>query len=55
MPRNTNHHLWNDPVLQIEWPRHAAAILSAKDFAGQTMKHAATYEQHQTDTQAAIR
>jgi dTDP-4-dehydrorhamnose 3,5-epimerase len=59
-PQHERTILWNDPGLQIEWPRHTTAILSAKDLAGQTMEHAAVYEQltqpeHQTNTEAAIR
>src|ERR1700677_3681024 len=59
-PQHERTIVWNDPALQIEWPRQTGAILSAKDLAGQTLEHAAVYEElaqreHQTDTQAAIR
>lgn len=59
-PQHERTIVWNDPVLQIEWPRHTTAILSAKDLAGQTLEHAAVYEQlaqreHQSNAQAVIR
>ena len=44
-PQHERTILWNDPVLRIRWPRQTAAILSAKDLAGQTLEHAAVYEQ----------
>src|ERR1700691_6243728 len=59
-PQHERTILWDDTTLQIEWPHRNRAILSAKDLAGQTLEHAAVYEQlaqpeHQTNTQAAIR
>jgi dTDP-4-dehydrorhamnose 3,5-epimerase len=59
-PQHERTLVWNDPALQIEWPRHKAAILSQKDLAGQTLEHAAVYEEllhpeHNTNSQAAIR
>jgi dTDP-4-dehydrorhamnose 3,5-epimerase len=36
--------LWNDPELQIEWPKIHQPILSAKDMAGFTLEHAQVYE-----------
>src|ERR1700693_4911620 len=58
-PQHERTIVWNDPALQIEGPRHTAAILSPKDLAGQTLEHAAVYEElapsdHKTDAQAAI-
>ena len=44
-PQHERTILWNDPTLQIEWPRGAQAILSVKDLAGSTLEHAAVYEQ----------
>jgi dTDP-4-dehydrorhamnose 3,5-epimerase len=44
-PQHERTILWNDPVLRIRWPHQAGAILSAKDLAGQTLEHAAVYDQ----------
>jgi dTDP-4-dehydrorhamnose 3,5-epimerase len=44
-PQHERTILWDDPTLQIEWPRSKKAILSVKDLAGSTLEHAAVYEQ----------
>ena len=44
-PQHERTILWNDPTLQITWPRSTQAILSVKDLAGCTLEHAAVYEQ----------
>jgi dTDP-4-dehydrorhamnose 3,5-epimerase len=44
-PQHERTILWNDPVLQIEWPRQERAILSAKDVAGSPLEQAEVYEQ----------
>jgi dTDP-4-dehydrorhamnose 3,5-epimerase len=44
-PQHERTILWNDPTLAIDWPHKDRAILSAKDLAGQTLDHAAVYEQ----------
>jgi dTDP-4-dehydrorhamnose 3,5-epimerase len=44
-PQHERTILWNDPTLQIKWPRSTQAILSVKDLAGSTLEHAAVYEQ----------
>ena len=44
-PQHERTILWNDPTLKIAWPHKDRAILSAKDLAGQTLEHAAVYEQ----------
>ena len=43
-PQHERTILWDDPALQIAWPRKDHAILSVKDLAGQTLEHAAVYE-----------
>jgi dTDP-4-dehydrorhamnose 3,5-epimerase len=56
-PQHERTILWNDPDLRIQWPRQAGAILSAKDLAGQTLEHAAVYDQldlPQTRTDARV-
>lgn len=44
-PQHERTILWNDPILQIEWPACPHAIVSVKDLAGSTLEHAAVYEQ----------
>jgi dTDP-4-dehydrorhamnose 3,5-epimerase len=44
-PQHERTILWDDPTLQITWPRSTQAILSVKDLAGSTLEHAAVYEQ----------
>ncbi len=44
-PQHERTILWDDPTLQIAWPRKDHAILSVKDLAGQSLSHAAVYEQ----------
>jgi dTDP-4-dehydrorhamnose 3,5-epimerase len=44
-PQHERTLLWNDPGLQIEWPKIHQPILSAKDMAGFTLEHAQVYEQ----------
>ena len=44
-PQHERTILWDDPTLQITWPRSTQAILSVKDLAGCTLEHAAVYEQ----------
>jgi dTDP-4-dehydrorhamnose 3,5-epimerase len=43
-PQHERTLLWNDPALQIEWPKIHQPILSAKDLAGFTLDHAQVYE-----------
>jgi dTDP-4-dehydrorhamnose 3,5-epimerase len=43
-PQHERTILWDDPTLQIDWPRSTQAILSVKDLAGSTLEHAAVYE-----------
>ena len=43
-PQHERTLLWNDPALEIEWPRGNRAIFSAKDLAGSTLEHAQVYE-----------
>jgi dTDP-4-dehydrorhamnose 3,5-epimerase len=50
-PQHERTILWNDPALQIAWPHKDRAILSAKDLAGQTLEHAAVYEEWATPKQ----
>jgi dTDP-4-dehydrorhamnose 3,5-epimerase len=44
-PQHERTILWNDPSINIEWPRKNQAILSPKDLAGSTLEHAAVYEE----------
>jgi dTDP-4-dehydrorhamnose 3,5-epimerase len=44
-PQHERTILWNDPILQIQWPQGDRAILSVKDLAGSTLEHAVVYEQ----------
>jgi len=44
-PQHERTILWNDPVIQIEWPATHQAILSAKDLSGVTLGQAEVYEQ----------
>jgi dTDP-4-dehydrorhamnose 3,5-epimerase len=43
-PEHERTILWNDPVIGIEWPHQAEAILSPKDLAGSTLDQAEVYE-----------
>jgi dTDP-4-dehydrorhamnose 3,5-epimerase len=44
-PQHERTILWNDPTLDIAWPRKDSAILSPKDLAGSTLDQADIYEQ----------
>jgi dTDP-4-dehydrorhamnose 3,5-epimerase len=44
-PQHERTLLWNDPLLKIEWPHQAKAILSPKDLAGSTLDQTEVYEQ----------
>ena len=43
-PQHERIILWNDPEIGIEWPRCGPPILSAKDRAGSSLRHAEVFD-----------